>query len=70
MGRPPEPDARTHAVMVRLNDQEHAALTKLVELRNEELAGQGVTIKPPDVLRWLVARELAARMATKKGAKR
>lgn len=47
--------------MIRMDAEEKAGLDLLVRARNEELAAEGVTLKAPDVLRWLVRRELAAR---------
>ena len=62
-GRPVEPDARHHATMIRMNDEEKADLEWLTGERNAELQGEGVKVRPPDVIRWLLRREVDARRA-------
>jgi hypothetical protein len=61
MGRPVDPDAKRNPVMIRMDDGEKADLDWLTEQRNTELRGEGVKVKAPDVLRWLLRREVEAR---------
>ena len=60
-GRPTSPEAKRHPVMVRMDDAEKNGLDRLVSSRNEELKAEHITLKGPDVIRWLIARELSAR---------
>ncbi len=60
-GRPVEPAAKRHPVQIRMDDDERAGLDRLVDSRNEELRAEHITLKGPDVIRWLIARELEAR---------
>jgi hypothetical protein len=60
-GRPKEPSAKGHRTMIRLDDEERAGLDALIRARNDELRAHGVSLKAPDVLRWLVAQELSRR---------
>ena len=60
-GRPTSPEAKRHPVMVRMDDAEKAGLDRLVDSRNAELKAEHITLKGPDVIRWLIARELTVR---------
>lgn len=60
-GRPKDPNARDRAVMIRMTEDERANLEALVVARNEELRSEGLRVKAPDVIRWLVQREVTAR---------
>jgi hypothetical protein len=61
MGRPKSANKKTNTVQLRMDDAERAAFDRLVAARDEELSGEGLEITGPDVLRWLIKRELAAR---------
>jgi hypothetical protein len=60
-GRPPDQNAKKHAIMVRLDDADWARFERLVESRNEDLQAENIKVKGPDVIRWLIAREFASR---------
>lgn len=61
MGRPRSPDKKTEAVQVRFSSEEKEAFDRLIESRNEELKKEGLTASAPNVIRWLVMREIEAR---------
>ena len=48
-------------MQIRLSDDEHAGLERLVASRAEELRGEGVDVTAASVFRWLLARELGSR---------
>ncbi len=61
MGRPIDPEARRHAVILRMNDGEKALLDAVLADMNRELAEKHLKVRAPDVLRSLVSKEADAR---------
>ena len=68
MGRPKSATKKTEAVQIRLSTEELDNFGRLVESRAEELRNEGVDVTPPMVIRWLIAREVAARGLDKASA--
>jgi hypothetical protein len=63
-GRPRREDRASVAEVTlpfRMTKLERATLDRLVTLRGEELAGEGVSVTASSFLRWLVLREAKAR---------
>lgn len=58
-GRPKEVGSRDFAVMVRLTKEERDGLAVLVKRRAAALSAEAIRVRGPDVIRWLMARELA-----------
>jgi hypothetical protein len=72
MGRPKATAAtkKTEAVNIRMTPSERAVFDRLKASRVAELKGEGVEVTDAGLVRWLVAKEAAARGLDKATARR
>jgi hypothetical protein len=61
VGRPLSARKKTNSVQVLFTDEEKRDLDWLLKLKNDELRELGVTMNPPQLIRWLIGREVEQR---------